>query len=140
MTRFVLLGSAVAAGVAVLSARGAPERPGLWAGIAVSQPVFNAEEAAKLVVRFALVNDTGAAAEPKVGRSTLLVNGQPLKDSDVIFNNGPRDQRFEKLPAGEALHFTYALGEHFSKPGLYRVQWKGEGYESAAVEFRVLAE
>jgi len=36
--------------------------------------------------------------------------------------------------------FTYQLTSVFKKPGLYRIVWRGKGFESLPLEFRVLAD
>jgi len=40
--------------------------------------------------------------------------------------------------SGDHLCFSYALGDHFRKPGIYRVTWRGTGFRSPEVVFRVL--
>lgn len=122
---------------AFLSASG-QETPRLWAAISVSDPVFEEGWTKDLMIHFALVNDGAATIDPKVGTWKLVINGEELADSGFIFGNGIRDARWEALPAGDKLRFGYALEQYFKKPGIYRVSWKGEGFETLPIEFRVM--
>jgi hypothetical protein len=36
------------------------------------------------------------------------------------------------------MKFGYQLGDVFKKPGAYTISWKGEGFESAPLVFRVI--
>ena len=87
---------------------------------------------------FTLVNDGGETINPGIAATHLVVNGEELADSIMIFGNGPRDALFDALPPGQHLQFVYALGSHFSKPGIYRVAWKGNRFQSAEIAFRVM--
>jgi hypothetical protein len=111
----------------------------LWAAMSVNQPVFREGHDTNLLqFSFTLVNDGDKSADPKLpGYPRLIVNGKELDMSNVP-GNGPRDKRFESLPAGDYLLFGLAMGSHFDKPGIYRVVWKGDGYESPEIVFRVL--
>jgi hypothetical protein len=68
----------------------------------------------------------------------LLINGKELKDWGFIVANGPKDGRWTALPAKDHLSFGYALGKYFSRPGVYKVQWKGKSFQSPEIVFRVL--
>jgi hypothetical protein len=116
-------------------------KAGLWAGLSVTSPTVGADDvqdAQFFMVSFALVNDGDNAVNPEIDSSQFLVNGKELKDWGFIVGNGPRSKEFESLPAGQALRFGKGMGRYFSKPGVYKVQWKGKSFESAVVEFRVL--
>jgi hypothetical protein len=103
----------------------------LQAEIKVSKRIFKAAESKQFCVYFKLFNGMGQVQNPEIGASKLIVNKKVLNDSIVIFGNGPRDKRFDALPPGETLEFSYALGSYFSKPGSYEVVWKGNTFESA---------
>jgi hypothetical protein len=92
-----------------------------------------------LTFTFALVNDSDSDLNPEIDRAQLVINDHEWPDSAMMFSNGPRDIRFERLPAGDTLIFAYALDSVFKEPGVYRVAWRGPGYESAPVTIRVLA-
>ena len=112
--------------------------PKLWAAISVSDPLFQKGWTKDLMIHFALVNDGVKTVQPKVGSWRLVINGEELDDSTHIFGNGPRDARWNELPARESLRFGYALEKYFSEPGIYRVSWRGEGFETLPIEFRVM--
>src|SRR5438045_3933636 len=103
------------ASAAALSAAPAPpaKGPALWAAISVNEPVVEWEvTGGPFTISFGLVNDGDKAVDPEVGQSQLLVNGKGLKDWGFIIGNGPRDNRWTKLPPGDYLSFGYDLGEH----------------------------
>jgi thiol-disulfide isomerase/thioredoxin len=111
----------------------------LWAAISISKPLFLENEAAERIqVQFTLVNDGDMTLDPQIGASQLFVNGKELSDWAFIVGNGPKSPHFQALPAGEHIQFGYSLGEHFKKPGIYQVSWKGKAFESPAIVFRVM--
>ena len=114
-----------------------PERPNLWAGLSVNRPLFHAGWTKDLAIHFTLVNDGSETINPRIGSSRIIINGVALENSDFIFGNGPRDARWNALPPGDALEFTYALENYFKQPGIYRVSWKGESFETPTIVFRV---
>lgn len=129
----------------VLPGADAQEKPAgkgektLWAAVSVSHPVLQGgERGGPFQMHFALVNDGADTINPDLGSSQLLVNGKEMKDWPFLVGNGPRDRRWEALPPGDYLAFSYALGDHFPEPGVYKVAWKGKGFQSAEVVFRVL--
>ena len=114
------------------------EALGLWAAVSVSEPEFQEGWTKQLVMSFSLVNDGTKVVDPKVESWRLVINGGEAADSGFIFGNGPRDARWKALPAGDSLRFAYAMGRYFKEPGIYRVSWKGEGFETLPIEFRVM--
>ena len=121
------------------SAEQSQSRPHLWAAISVSEPLFHEGWTKDLLIHFTVVNDGGEAVNPKLTASHIIINGEELKDTAFILGNGPRDARWDSLPPGDGLKFTYALGEYFKEPGIYKVSWKGEGFEAPAIVFRVMS-
>jgi hypothetical protein len=117
----------------------AEERAGLRAVLKLTRPAGRLG-ADGLQIDFSLTNEGKAAVDPQIARSVLVVNGKQLDDSALIFGNGPRDARFTNLEAGGELKFSYALGRYFARPGAYRVVWKGEGFSSPPLEFRIAAD
>ena len=111
---------------------------GLWAALTVPEPVVSMDQVHDLSVNFALINDSGKPLDPEVSTWVLFINGEPCLDSALIFGNGPRDQRWQSLPAGERLDFRYRLGDYFKKAGTYTIWWHGEGFESDPLMFRVI--
>lgn len=118
---------------------GRSEHHGLWAALTVPEPMVRTDRVENLQVYFALVNESDKPLDPKVDSWTLMVNGQRYADSAFLFGNGPRDQRWKSLPAGERLEFAYKVGGLFKTPDTYSISWKGAGFESAPVVFRVMA-
>ena len=116
----------------------ASEQPKLWAGISVQKPVFEQTETAKLVIFFAVVNDSTSTANPDVESSHLLVNGVEPENWSITIHNGLRSRDFCSLPPGHTLLFTYGLGTLFTKPGTYTVRWESVNFKSADMVFRVV--
>ena len=85
-----------------------------------------------------MVNDSDKTIDPKIAESRIVINGEVLADSARILTNGPRDTRYGALSPGDLLRFVFALGDHFERPGVYRVSWWVEGFKSPEVVFRVL--
>jgi hypothetical protein len=112
----------------------------LWAAISVSRSVrdLDVETQDPFVLHFGIVNDGDKTVDPELNSSQLLINGKELKDWDIIIMNGPRGETDEALPPGEACVFCYDLGEHFEKPGIYKVVWKGKDFQAPEIVFRVL--
>jgi hypothetical protein len=110
----------------------------LWAGITVNRTVFSRFVKDPVLVSFSLVNDGEEPVNPEVESSRLLVNGKELEDWSDIIRNGIRDGRWKSLPSKDYIDFTYDLSDHFTKPGVYRLSWKGKGFQADDVVFRVL--
>ena len=118
-----------------------PTNGNLWTAISVMPgPLVTTGELERFQMNFAMVNDGKRPADPKVRSWRLNINGKDHPDSEFTFGNGPRDNRWNSLPAGDQLQFGYALGDWFKKPGAYKVIWRGQGFESAPVVFRVISE
>jgi hypothetical protein len=135
----ILIITLFVSGILLVSwARANQERPKLWASVSVSRPLFHAGWTKELLVHFTLVNDGSETIDPKLESSKIIINGVALKDSGFILSNGPRDKRWRALPPGDSLEFTYALEEYFKQPGIYRVSWKGDNFETPTIVFRVM--
>jgi hypothetical protein len=48
------------------------------------------------------------------------------------------DWKTNPLVPGKPYNARLTLGKTFAKPGTYKVQWRGKGFESAVLEFRVV--
>jgi hypothetical protein len=118
----------------------APTNGNLWAAVSVPEPLVTTGQVDRLQIQFAMVNDGKEPIDPKVRSWRLNINGKDHPDSEFTFGNGPRDNRWKSLPAGDRLQFGYALGNWFKTPGVYRIIWRGEGFESAPVVFRVMSD
>lgn len=113
----------------------------IWAAISVSSPLVRGEQ---VNVSFAATNLGTAPVRMTAVREdiVLLINGEEWKDSHFAFGNGPHacgpNQPACVLNPGESTLFTYQLTELFKNPGVYRLQWKGNGFESLPIEFQVV--
>ena len=134
-----LLGAVAAAGA------GDKEKPPpkLWAGVSASSPnstsnaLFTVREAERLMIGFAVVNDGADPVPFERGETELVINGKPLAGFGEVFRKGPV---WDRLVPGKPFSAALGLGKHFAKPGVYKVQWRGKGFESAVLEFRVVGE
>lgn len=119
-----------------------PERKTLWAAICTHRPVYRLPFATRgedqFILHFDVVNDGDKTVNPDTESSQLLINGEPLKDWFWIIANGLKSHYNTALPPGEHLDFTYSMCSYFEKPGIYKVVWKGKGFESPEFTFRVL--
>ena len=112
----------------------------LWAGLSVNHPVFKAGQTKGLRIEFTLVNDGDQVIDPKIQESRIAINGKELSDSGLILGSVEEGTRFKELPPGESLQFDRLLGDQFKQPGVYRVSWKGAGFQSSEIVFRILPE
>jgi hypothetical protein len=112
----------------------------LWAALAVNHPIFERGRTKDLTIEFTLVNDGDTAIDPRIAESTIVINDNDLADSGEILGGGPKDARFQSLPAGAHLQLSFPLGDHFHEPGIYRVSWKGARFQSPEVFVRVVRE
>jgi hypothetical protein len=110
----------------------------LWAALSVNHPLFEQGQTKELTIEFTLVNDGDTAIEPKMAESSIVINGKELADSGLILGHGSKDSRYKSLPPRAHLQFSSALGDQFNKPGVYRVSWKGKGFQSPEITIRVL--
>jgi hypothetical protein len=118
----------------------------IWAGVSVSRPIFDwrpqikiaGEEPQRVMLTFTLVNDSDRTIDPEVRESELLINGKPFERWRFNLGNGPRDEWRDALPPGEFTAFSHSMNEHFQRPGIYRIMWKGKRFQSREIEFRVI--
>ncbi len=112
------------------------EKSKLWASVSVSQPVFPENWTKKLMLSFGVVNDSEGTVDSGIYKSRLFVNGKEMDDWAFIIGNGPR--ALEVLAPGQPSGFTYAMGDYFNKPGIYKVRWEGKNFKAPEIMFRVL--
>jgi hypothetical protein len=126
---------------------GAPALPGaavkaqdprVWAGVSASVPdattnaMFALKEVNRLVIGVALVNDGDVPIPFDRAATRLIINGEAVAAFD---RNGPVWTEVKSgRPFGAS---TGGVGRYFSRPGLYKVQWAGEGFSSSVLEIRV---
>jgi len=116
-----------------------PPQIKLWASISVSIPVCVKGSDKDLLFSFAVVNDGTKLTNPELETSRLYINGEELRDwRDIIISNGPRPEYWDSIPPGKFILVGYTIGEHLSKPGSYKIVWKGAHFTSNELEFRRL--
>jgi len=109
-----------------------PKTGSLWAALSVNHPIFRAGQTKDLRIEFTLVNDGDNVIDPKIAESQIVINGND--------SNFPNDARSKALAPGESVQFGFLLGDHFKEPGDYRVSWKGTGFHSPEIVFRIVPE
>jgi hypothetical protein len=112
----------------------------LWAGLSVNHPNFKAGQRKDVRIEFTLVNDGDKVIDPRIAESQIVINGKELADSGLILSSVQKGTRFNALPPGESLQFDCPLGDRLKEPGVYRVSWKGFGFQSSEIVLRILTE
>ena len=113
-------------------------KPGLHAGI-TAELISNTREYTehpRVHLSLILLNDSGSPLDVHMGSWKVVVNGDELADSAVIFGNGPMPTRgYTRLQPGEHYEFGKALPllEYFPHGGRYRISWKGDKFQSPTV-------
>src|SRR5437868_2857838 len=108
----------------------------LSATISVPQAVFHLKETEKLNVSFTVTNAGTITVDPDLRSSQLFVNGAVPENWFEVITNGPKTSQFEALPPGQTLRFGYQMGPaYFTKPGVYKVRWKGTHFEAREITF-----
>jgi hypothetical protein len=95
-----------------------------------------------VMLTFLVVNDSDSPQNVAASSWELVVNGNELPDSDMIFGNGPAPAGgWKELNPGEDYQFGKALpvSTYFKKPGAYEVYWKAEGFRSPTILIRIPA-
>jgi hypothetical protein len=110
----------------------------VWAGLTADHPIFRAGQTKDLRIELSLVNDSDKIIDPKIAESHIVVNGKKLGDSEMILRSVPKEARFKAMSPGESLQFDCLLGDQFKEPGIYRVSWKGAGFQSSEILIRIL--
>jgi hypothetical protein len=134
-----------AVGAACAQSAGTGENHGygmcVWAGLSVDEPIFTAGSNTSAMFSFALMNDCPETVNADSAHWRLVINGEELKDSDMIFGNGPGSaDGWGPLHSGDSYRFTKSLplSRYFTTPGIYKVFWRGNGFESPKVTIRVI--
>jgi hypothetical protein len=110
----------------------------LWAGLSINHPIFKVGQTNDLRIEFTLVNDGTKVIDPKIPESRVVINGKELNDSGSILSSVPKEARSQALSPAGSLHFNCLLGDQFKQPGIYRVSWKGAGFQSSEIVIRIL--
>lgn len=132
-----------AVAAAGFGAEGKPQPPKLWSGLSAFSPnstsnaLFTVREAERLMIGVAVVNDGATPAVFRRAETELVINGKPLDGFGDVFGEGAV---WPPLAPGQSYSAALGLGKHFARPGTYKVQWRGKGFESKVLEFRVVAD
>ena len=102
----------VVVAVALTSAK---QEPQPWVAVNVTEPLVRSGGLKQFQVYFAMQNDSKIAIDPKAGSWRLNVNATDHPDSQFTFANGPRDDRWESLPAGDYLLFGLEISQRRSR-------------------------
>jgi hypothetical protein len=89
-------------------------------------------ELSRFALHFVVRNVGTTEIDPQLGNSELLVNGRPWSGWPLTINNGPIDQRWDRLPPRDQLEFGRALsGALFEAgPGRYEIVLRTSGVQS----------
>ncbi len=117
----------------------APGQQGsLWAAVSVNHAAFEQGQTKDLRLEFILVNDGDKAIDPKIAESRIVINGKEVVDPGLILGTLQKDVRLNAMLPGDHLQFGLVLGDRFKEPGIYRVSWKGTGFQSPEIMLRIL--
>jgi hypothetical protein len=106
--------------------------------LSVNHSIFKAGQTKDLRIEFTLVNDGDKVIDPKIADSRIIINVKELGDSGLILSNVQNGERSKALPPGQSLRLDCLLGDRFKEPGIYRVSWKGAGFQSSEIVLRIL--
>jgi hypothetical protein len=112
----------------------------LWAGLSVNHTVFKVGQRKDLRIEFTLVNDGDKVIDPKITDSRIIINGKELSNSELVLSSVQKSARSGALAPGESCQFVCLLGDQFKEPGIYRVSWKGAGFQPREIVLRILPE
>jgi hypothetical protein len=112
----------------------------LWAAVSVNRSLFKLAETKDLRIVLTLVNDGDEAIDPKIAESHIVINGEELADSGLFIGTASNSVRLKALGPGDGLEFNCAPGELINRTGIYRISWKGAGFQSPEVVVRIIAD
>ena len=95
-----------------------------------------------VIITFILLNDDDKPLDTSEPSWKLIVDGQELKESAMIFGNGPRPAAGWKiLNPGATAEFAVALDidKYFPESRTYKLSWEGRGFRSPTIEVVVTA-
>jgi hypothetical protein len=114
----------------------------LWAVISIVPPVLVRDPSTRYPdwIELDLGNDGAQAVEPKAEDSVLVVNGQPQRSRgwQMGLRNGLFSGEWFKMPPGGWTGIMRPLSGIITEPGVYRVSWRGENFQSPEVVYRIL--
>jgi len=93
-----------------------------------------------VMLSFILLNDSDSLIDAVDGGWVLIIDGAEVKDSDMIFGNGPAPAGgWGVLKPGESYEFSKGLllTQYFPHPGEFRISWKGKHFRSSTIKIRL---
>ena len=87
-----------------------------------------------------LLNDSEVPINAVEGGWQIVIDGNELKDSDLIFGNGPGPVGgYGNLKPGESYQLGKGLelSKYFPEEREYKVSWRGKGFQSSTITIRV---
>ncbi len=122
--------------MAAVSAQDASASIHVWAAVSVGSPILYTTE--RVNVYFAATNLGSEPIDRTLVReqTVLVINGAELQGSSMTFGNGWGAGPGTLAP-DKSVNFVYQLTSQFKKPGVYRLVWKGKGFESLPFEFLI---
>lgn len=104
---------------------------GLTAAVGAPGVVLAVKDLSSNPLYMVLLNQGRATAYPEKLATRLLLNGQPVKGEAVAaLLKGPQVPEWKELGGGKHVQFGVSLDALIAKPGLYRLQWEGDGFSS----------
>ena len=120
--------------VPVVTVQGASAPIHVWAAVAVTSPVLYTSQQVNVYLAATNLGSEPIARTLVKEETVLVVNGEEWPG---IFRYGLGSDKTPLAP-GESQQFNYQLTNRFRKPGVYRLVWKGKGFESLPFEFRIV--
>jgi hypothetical protein len=139
---FLCLGLALAADYKSGKAPSWQKCRGLHAGIraelvrqepSVTHPAY-------VMLTFVLLNDGEASIDVAAETWALAIDDTELKDSGMIFGNGPMPpEGWKTLKPGD--HYEFGKGleltKYFTHAGEYKICWRGKNFESPTITVKI---
>ena len=93
-----------------------------------------------VILSFLLLNDSDTPIDAVDGGWVLVIDGSELRDSGVLFGNGPEPVGgWGTLNPGESYQFGKGLPltQYFPHAGEYRISWKGKHFQSSTIMIKI---
>jgi len=125
---------------ALAAVPGSSQCAGLHAALQAQHVTSNNEPHVQL--GFLLLNDSETPLDVHAGSWKLIINGEALEESNMLFGNGPMPKDgYTILQPGENYEFgrTLAVSRFFPTPGDYKVAWTADGFVSPTITIAIPA-
>ena len=98
---------------------------------------FDSDNITDLVIRFSLRNTGEQAVVPDIEHSALIIDGSPIKNSNLLLANVRNEPVPKPLSAGQKLEFLVPMGHYLSSPGEHILAWRSAQFGEATVKIKV---